>query len=641
MSSNEITVGTTDVALVSDEVEAKTNTDVTVLDGGTIEGRKKEYSIVGDALYATINTEQVPQWLNSVIDSALSVQLDSALIDLSAANNNIIRALDELDIAKNEYQQLINIQATVDGAVAAATTTLNATVDQNTANITNLDATKVTADQAIAIAVDQISASINSTTGGTIGASITTINNSIATNSQSISNLTNILETNYNDLSSAQSTLEQTVIANEEEAQARFAYNSTLMINGLYYQSGFGINATGGSADLNNPFNSEFWVKSDTVRFVDSTSSLILEGDAHGLTFPQAGSIKSENYDLLNNAGVFMGWNPDNSDYELMAGDGSSYMRWGNGSLTVKGDIIGSSISGSEISGGTVTGVDIVGANITGSVIKSSWLDFTGTGLLTDWKYFGDTGNTYGYPEVPAAYRDNFAKNPDGSLALDSEGYARLPSSGRVGPVSYLDNSVWYVQHNTGSPGTLTIPAISLNMTAYDDYTVSSPARLATQSANLTFDGWLMRAKIEAGAGGVDHITFNTTIKIGSNNYSIDLVLQEDFDGYITVRENSLTVYNLTLSTRTYPFGSTHTWHPADRPFSFKVTYYTAESSLAFGKGGMYIEVDLNGSYYVEHTRDNGDLISIGTTTVYRSDNDPGYSIQRQIPYTTYSSGII
>ena len=58
--------------------------------------QKNEYSIVGDALYATINVGEAPEWLTAIIDSIIDIQLSGSLSDLSDLRGSIIQALEDL-----------------------------------------------------------------------------------------------------------------------------------------------------------------------------------------------------------------------------------------------------------------------------------------------------------------------------------------------------------------------------------------------------------------------------------------------------------------------------------------------------------------------------------------------------------------
>lgn len=374
------TVDVVDITKLEIESDSGLVTPYIVENESIIEGRKSEYSIVGDGLYASVSAEEAPQWLLSIIDSVLGSALDGSLSDLTAARDNILAAINEVDVAKNQYQELINIDATIEGIIASRLATLNATLDGNSANIVELEATKVTHDEALALSVSNLNAEL---LDGSIRSEITRVDTSVALLGSSTATSIEILEADYEGISGAVSTLENTVMANAESAMANFAYNATLTLDGVDYASGFGLatNLNSGTIPVGS---SEFWVKADSVKFVDTLNNTVLKGDTQGLTFPSAGSIKSEGYNLTTNSGVFMGWNPANTGtnkYELLAGNGTQYMRWNGSTLDITGNITGSTITGSTFNT-SISGkrVSIVGEGVT-SFYRDDGIEFLTIGL--------------------------------------------------------------------------------------------------------------------------------------------------------------------------------------------------------------------------------------------------------------------
>lgn len=141
---------------------------------------KNTYSIVGDALFASVSAEEAPEWLTSIIDSVIDTQLKVTLGSLDELKLSILEALNEIDVAKNQYQELINIEVTIDGIITSKLETLNANVANADAKIIDLEFTKASKDEAVAIAIEQIGSSINSP-NGEINALVTGIRGTIAT----------------------------------------------------------------------------------------------------------------------------------------------------------------------------------------------------------------------------------------------------------------------------------------------------------------------------------------------------------------------------------------------------------------------------------------------------------------------------
>ena len=330
MTDNVVEVSST-VVTKGDTINIDTSPNLfvpTIVDTESIvEVTKKEYSVVGDGLYASVTAEQAPAWLTSIIDTTVSTGLSNGLQDLNTAISSINTAIDEVEVAKNEYQQLINIDATVEASVVSNLASLNSTVDQNTAGILTLETTKVTPTEASSIAVQELNSALGAT--GSIGAEILRIDSSVtalndataisletltsayeSTNTElaGVANATSILNTyvgldtdgnpDGTGLLATASDVTQLEIdlANEvtnrvtadstvtnnltgyidssvADVRSEWSYNSTIEINGQYYSSGFGINTsgtTGGTGTNIDPFTSEFWINAEKFKFTNS-----------------------------------------------------------------------------------------------------------------------------------------------------------------------------------------------------------------------------------------------------------------------------------------------------------------------------------------------------------------------------------
>lgn len=343
-----------DIVLDEHVIEAEQHSVVTAnttevcqeaADALAITAVRNEYSIVGDGLYASISAEESPQWLLNIIDSVVSGIIAGKVTDLQTAIGSINQSLLELDIAKNQYEELINIEETIDSVITTKLETLNATVNGNSANILELDTAKVTADEALAISVDHLNAQI---AGGDIYALVTQLSSAIANSELSSATQINSLEAVFGE---NQSTIEQILTSNADaystesnavtdllgvqrdefgniistsgivgsliqktsdnlasaghttEAQAYlddkyaamksgttvdiigdvvntgFAYNSAISVNGVNYESGFGLSTVYnagvpvGSGTPVDPYQSEFWVNAEKFRFTNSAES--------------------------------------------------------------------------------------------------------------------------------------------------------------------------------------------------------------------------------------------------------------------------------------------------------------------------------------------------------------------------------
>lgn len=281
--SNDVEVSTTSLTLSpSSDIELTGPTTITVEDNPDIvvTMQKKDYSIVGDALYATVSGD-TPAWLSALIDSVINNSLTGSLSSLSDLKTAILSALDEIEVAKNSYQELINIEEVVDGIVTSKLTTLNANYETANANIIELQTTVATKEEAAAIAVEQINSSFL-TEGGLIYSTINDLKVSVNNINVSYAYTVEQLEADFAGYTGALSEVENLVTATADKVEASWSYNSLLKIGDSYYRAGYGLNTTGtatsGGGTEGDPFNSEFWINAERFRFVNAT------GDGNEIT---------------------------------------------------------------------------------------------------------------------------------------------------------------------------------------------------------------------------------------------------------------------------------------------------------------------------------------------------------------------
>lgn len=427
----------------------KTNIDVEQSNELKVTGNKKEYSIIGDGLYAGINSENAPTWLTSIIDNVVSGLIGKRVKDLDTAINNINKSLLELEVAKNQYQELINIDSRIDSVLASKLETLNATIQQNSSNIIGLDTAKVTPDEALAISTDHVNAQISN---GDIQALVTDINSTIANNDLSAAQRINTLESVYNENEStvreilsnsageytatANAVTELEVAINEgiygetglentlkgeitdegARVESKFAYNSIIGIDGVYKKSGFGLttNYTSGSGTEADPYLSEFWIDASRFKFTNSNQTGSVAPftiDATGVT-PQIkfnGVVDFTNTNAANGLPATTRINGGLIETNTITADRINTV-----------GLIAENISADEIVGKTITGAVIDGARIKGAVIKASYLDLDGEmEVLTDYHITVSM-----YNANPALYSD--------AVYIDADNEYRIPTLSSV-----------------------------------------------------------------------------------------------------------------------------------------------------------------------------------------------------------------
>ena len=273
ISTNEIAVTPSDSVIVETDqnnvcVQPYTDIEVT--------GSTKEYTIIGDAIFASQNVGEAPQWLTSIIDSVIGAALDKSLTNLAETQRNLITSIEELGIANNNYNEIININATVDEAVTTRLAALNANVENANATIAELQTTKASATEASAIALDVVSSSLNDTAVGTVGGTVSQLNSSISTLAGNVSSARTLVESRYGELNEAIADLDISVNTAIDGVSSKFAYNSTLKVGDKYYKTGFGLKAeatTGGSGTQADPYSSEFWIDATRFKFTNSNAT--------------------------------------------------------------------------------------------------------------------------------------------------------------------------------------------------------------------------------------------------------------------------------------------------------------------------------------------------------------------------------
>lgn len=294
-----------------------------------VNGYKNEYSIVGDALYASINAEETPQWLATLLDNVVSNAVANGMTNYGLLVQDVRNAIDAIDVAKNTYVEQINFTADVNAIIGTHLETLNATLGNIYATKIELDIVEANANYALTSAITDLTAAYSNE----INSRITTIQNaysaadraladditaltvvftdqestlsgiaeavsglqtyvgltsdndpngtgilaSITSFSKAFTNLENGVTGPSGDTAYSLSNLEQssrTYATNVgASVENKFAYNSVVALNGIYHISGFGLATTGtsGSGTETNPImDSEFWINAQRLKLTNS-----------------------------------------------------------------------------------------------------------------------------------------------------------------------------------------------------------------------------------------------------------------------------------------------------------------------------------------------------------------------------------
>ena len=191
-----------------------------------------------------------------------------------------------------------------------------------------------------------------------------------------------------------------------------------------------------------------------------------------------------------------------------------------NGSKITTGSIDAGRVNTGTLNANVVNGLKIVGnsiegAQITGSVIRSSWIDYSTSGDLTDWTYFTPA-------TVPPAYTANFAvNNTTGALVTDSNGFVRLPGIKKLYSIPTSINKT----QPTDTVGIVTTRAFDLSddIHSYDDYTHTTGRRVVKARNKIKVDSnsTLFSIGVRNPEGSTTYGTL--TCRIGNSSLSVSI----------------------------------------------------------------------------------------------------------------------
>lgn len=306
LDSNIVISGNSEINSEID-IEMSTNQEIEVY----IEPR--EYKVVGDDVYIPINFDSAPTWLTQAITDLTNIKVTDVVTNLDSMINDLTYAVQQIEVAKNQYEQSITSLNDIDSRFNSLLTTLNSNMDGLDASLKDLIATKVTSTQASVVALNAITTAMNDTsTGSTLGSailnlqtSITNLNNSTNTsltslessingavdaNAQAVevintyvgiddagastnTGLSAYLEDSAGNIGGADSSVANSVYVDGlGNTRSKFEYNSNISYNGYNYQSGFGIatNLTSSSIPVGQ---SEFWINASKFKFTNSSQT--------------------------------------------------------------------------------------------------------------------------------------------------------------------------------------------------------------------------------------------------------------------------------------------------------------------------------------------------------------------------------
>jgi hypothetical protein len=204
-STVDITLDTNDITLSQTEDLVTSNAHCIDLEkvDSTVEGYKKEYSIVGDGLYASVSAEDTPQWLAAIIDDVVANSVANGMTDYNLLVQDVRNAIDALDVATNTYVEQINFDATVNQIIGSRLETLNSTLENTYATIVDLDTAVVNNDFALTQRANELEATFNAEISSNVANVTQAYSNADSALADDITALTTVFEDQESNLAAA------------------------------------------------------------------------------------------------------------------------------------------------------------------------------------------------------------------------------------------------------------------------------------------------------------------------------------------------------------------------------------------------------------------------------------------------------
>ena len=448
---------------------------------------KKEYTITGDDIYIPQLYDDAPQWMKDLVNLVVDVSMSTNNTTLINDMNKMLQEFAVSYVPLNQYTQSILDLGNEDMRLNALIETLNSNfnngLSEANAQIISLQMTKASKDEVVAQVIQTLAAELanpDSNLGATVGrleqaivteqtaratsfevltASMESTNGEIAAKAEVLENalayvgideagastgtgLSAYLEASDGTIGGADSQLANTIRVTAEGVESKWAYNSTVNINGVYRKSGFGLttNNFSGNGTQTNPYNSEFWIDATKLRFTNSN----MTGRTAPFTIDASGATPQIKFN-----GVVEFSNVDGASQGVVN-------QVNNGQTTT--------INGGRITTGSVTANQIKAGTITADRLGPS------TGNTTVWQGGG-------------LVSQNFNGNSHGNIGNPTRGF-RL-SSDAAG--TSADPNIYgaYIKGSTVEGITLTISDVKVKSPVYTNN--FGPLYLQSFNSSTTF----------------------------------------------------------------------------------------------------------------------------------------------------------
>ena len=452
-----------------------------------VHAQRKEYKVVGDNIYIPKLYDDAPQWMKDIIGTVVDVKTAVATGNLNDALEALRTLATELEVAKNTYTMSIVSSNDIDQRINTAIETLNSSLSNADATILNIAQTAVTPEEASAIAVNTLSASLSAS--GAIGSFIANMNAAFAdldsATTESINYMESAIEAEFSanatavqtirtyvgideagastgtglsaylegsdgTIGGADSQLVNNIRVTAERVETKLAYNSTVNINGVYKKSGFGLttNYTSGAGTQANPYVSEFWIDASILKFTNSAQT----GRTAPFTIDATGATPKITFNGKVSFTNVTGYTPPDVSGDINANNNAFAIAQGFASyvdMSSKYSALGKTIiNGGYINTGLVRANSIVANSVSADRLMA------GTNGSTVWNGGGLVSS-------------NFNGNVYGNIGSPSQGF-RL-SSNAVGTSSDPNIYGAYIKGATLEGTSLNVNDIKVKAVGYDN----------------------------------------------------------------------------------------------------------------------------------------------------------------------------
>ena len=200
-------------------VTSNTGANVEIIEPDYIvHAQRKEYKVVSDNIYIPKLYDDAPQWMKDIIGTVVDVKTAVATGNLNDALEALRTLATELEVAKNTYTMSIISSNDIDQRINTKIETLNASLADADATILNIAQTAVTTEEASAIAINTLSASLGES--GEIGSFIAEMNAAFANldsaTTESINYMESAIEAEFSATATAVQTLRTYVGVDED-----------------------------------------------------------------------------------------------------------------------------------------------------------------------------------------------------------------------------------------------------------------------------------------------------------------------------------------------------------------------------------------------------------------------------------------